>query len=269
MPFKAKTVVCAPLRFAFTLIELLVVISVVALLIGLLLPALKKAKETARRSVCLSNVRQISNGLHVYANENEGRFPPTHLEVSPGGTMGLRAPRSYPGFEIDGWTGMGLLHRLEFLPDPRIFYCPSQRVALFTYETGFLNNPHGGYRHCSYLYRLYAQLQPGVRMAEVERLRAYSLYDVKEPLALVVDLFTPGSTFPQDTRWAHLDPPVVNVVFSDGHAETQAQPRGWVYAHVAVPVYGGVHQFVLTFWEHLEGDSGDMERFYALPPDFF
>ena len=261
----------SPRRPAFTLIELLVVISIVALLIAMLLPALKKAKETARRAICLSNVRQISNGLHVYASENEGRFPPTHLEVSPGGTMGLRCcpSKRYPGFEIDGWTGMGLLHQLEFLPDPRIFYCPSQRVALFTYDTGFLDNPHGGYRHCSYLYRLYAQLRPGVTQTEVDRLRAYSLYDVKEPIALVADLMTPGSAFPQDTAWAHVEPPAVNVVFSDGHAEAQPQPRGYVYAHVALPVYGGPHRFVLTFWEHLEGNSARMETFYALPPDYF
>ena len=63
-------------RCCFTLIELLVVISIVALLIGLLMPALKKAKETARRARCLSNIRQITNGLHVYANEWNGRFPP-------------------------------------------------------------------------------------------------------------------------------------------------------------------------------------------------
>lgn len=59
-------------RAGFTLIELLAVISIVALLIALPLPALKKAKETVRRTQCLSNLRNISNGLHVYANEYDG-----------------------------------------------------------------------------------------------------------------------------------------------------------------------------------------------------
>ena len=88
-------------RCGFTLIELLVVISIVALLIGMLLPALKKAKETARRAHCLSNLRQILNGLHVYANEAEGYFPPTHGWMNSSLTFELCLPRTGPG--ADGY----------------------------------------------------------------------------------------------------------------------------------------------------------------------
>ncbi|QDU70484.1 type II secretion system protein [Mucisphaera calidilacus] len=57
---------------AFTLIELLVVISILALLIGLLLPALRSARETARTAVCLANMKSYGIGLDVYALEHNG-----------------------------------------------------------------------------------------------------------------------------------------------------------------------------------------------------
>lgn len=64
------------LRPAFTLIELLVVIAVLAILVGLLLPALAGAKEAARGSVCASNIRQLMIATDSYATDRADRLPP-------------------------------------------------------------------------------------------------------------------------------------------------------------------------------------------------
>jgi prepilin-type N-terminal cleavage/methylation domain-containing protein/prepilin-type processing-associated H-X9-DG protein len=60
----------------FTLIELLVVISIIAILAGLLLPALSKAREKGKSSMCMSNLKQISIGFQFYLQDYEGWYPP-------------------------------------------------------------------------------------------------------------------------------------------------------------------------------------------------
>lgn len=73
-------------RSAFTLIELLVVISIIALLIGILLPALGAARKTARDMQCTSNLKQFGIGFYGYANENKDSLPYGRYEDFGAGT---------------------------------------------------------------------------------------------------------------------------------------------------------------------------------------
>lgn len=119
---------------AFSLIELLVVVAVVTVLLSILLPALGRSKELARRTVCLNNLRETHRAFYYYAQDWADQAPVGYRSASKqfnsmifSTTAGGR------------WVLFGLLYQRGLLPARKSLYCPSETNTKFQWNTS--DNP--------------------------------------------------------------------------------------------------------------------------------
>jgi competence protein ComGC len=241
---------------AFTLVELLVVIGIIATLLGILMPALSKVRAAALRTNCMSNQRQLVQGVIAYQGRHRGQMPTgiaggsiatsRLVRISSDDIAGFMVPANVAQYgpggrpsQMEGWTHLGWLWIRGIINDGRVYYCPAQQ--LLTYESDWVPYYNGGVAgdrlYTNYSYRLASANYPpndptqlaglpvfpsyptaaADRLDEIRVLRGMMVGRTRGIRALTSDHFG----YPEGNRaaWPHVRPYGIVVGYSDGHCD--------------------------------------------------
>ena len=213
---KPKT---AKITNGFTLIELLVVISIIALLLSIMMPALNIAREQAKTTVCAVNQRSMGLALRMYEDDNDQKLPPQYIpslgEVydREGKAPWYSYIAYYPDTHGDQQpVQLGKLHANHLIDDSDLFYCPSQGFKGQSRHFGAMYYTHDYY----VVNNVWAVDCPSdyVRLNYNYWLHGKKTFDELQDKPVVFDMVHHWYTL---SHVRHNTPRGINVLYGDGH----------------------------------------------------
>ncbi len=206
---------------AFTLIELLVVVSIVALLLAVLLPSLRQAREQAKLAACASALRQVGTAIHAYASDNGGYIPrgPDPAHPFDFASNILASNQLWIG---DGAAGPPPTHPRQYnglgpllsaaARDARVYFCPADDNFNLQEELPKIGTEADAYG--SYFYRQLDHLPANAATGHLDRLGFNTIASRRVPVeALALDTNSRG---PGDLGHTNHRGRRVNILFRDG-----------------------------------------------------
>jgi len=226
------------LKKGFTLIELLVVIAIIAILAAILFPVFAQAREKARQTTCLSNLKQMGTAFVMYLDDYDETFPP-YIQLNSSGQPIANNDWNTPGGWRDAYTVSGVGGRVyawhdsifPYVKNLKMFKCPTRNND---YSYGYSSEVSGTLR-----------IKMGV--GEVLNQAPASISMIKQPATLlmagdyyssspmVANYLIYGSNQPLNDYWyvmnyIHMGRISSNYVFADGHAKAmQAKSFSGLY----------------------------------------